>query len=86
MYFSCFLRLSGNALAVQWLGLCALTAKGPSSVSGQGTKIPQAAQHDSPQKIIIINLIFICSRYLTLILVLKNTVEQWFSNFVALNL
>ena len=71
---------------VQWLGLCALTAKGPGSVFGQGTKIPQAAQCDSPQKVIIINLIFIYSRYLTVILVLKNTVEQWFSNFVALNL
>ena len=32
----------GNSLAVQWLGIGALTAKGPGSVPGQGTKIPQA--------------------------------------------
>ena len=34
----------GNSLAVQWLGLCAFTAKGPSSSSGWGTKIPQASR------------------------------------------
>ena len=28
---------------VQWLGLCALTAEGPGSIPGWGTKIPQAA-------------------------------------------
>ena len=33
----------GNSLAVQQLGLQAFTAKGPSSISGSGTKIPQAA-------------------------------------------
>ena len=33
----------GNSLVVQWLG--AFTAKGPGSISGQGTKIPQAAWH-----------------------------------------
>ena len=32
----------GNSLAVQWFRLCALTAKGPCSIPGQGTKIPQA--------------------------------------------
>ena len=32
----------GNSLAVQWLGLCASTAGGPSSIPGRGTKIPQA--------------------------------------------
>ena len=32
------------SLAVQRLGLRALTAKGPGSVPGQGTKIPQAVQ------------------------------------------
>ena len=26
---------------VQWLGLCTLTAEGPGSIPGQGTKIPQ---------------------------------------------
>ena len=34
----------GNSLAVQWLGLGASTAGGPSSIPGQGTKILQAAQ------------------------------------------
>ena len=32
----------GNSLVVQWLGLCTLTAKGPGSILGRGTKIPQA--------------------------------------------
>ena len=32
----------GNSLVVQWLGLCALTAEGPVSIPGQGTKILQA--------------------------------------------
>ena len=33
---------AGNSLVLQWLGLCALTPKSLGSVSGQGTKIPQA--------------------------------------------
>ena len=33
---------SREFLAVQWLGLCALTAEGPGSIPGRGTKIPQA--------------------------------------------
>ena len=36
--------LLGNSLVVQWLGLCVFTAKGPGSIPGQGTKIPQAMQ------------------------------------------
>ena len=32
----------GNSLAVQWLGLCALTAEGLGSIPGRGTKPPQA--------------------------------------------
>ena len=35
----------GNSLAVQWLGLCALTAEGPGSIPDRGTKIPQAVRH-----------------------------------------
>ena len=35
--------MSGNSLAVQWLGL------GPGSIPGQGTKIPQAVQHGKKQ-------------------------------------
>ena len=30
---------------VQWLGLSALTAMGPGSIPGWGTKIPQAERH-----------------------------------------
>ena len=29
----------GNSLAIQWLGLCGLTAEGPGSIPGRGTKI-----------------------------------------------
>ena len=35
----------GTSLAVQWLGLHALTAKGPSSILDWGTKISQAMLH-----------------------------------------
>ena len=38
--FSCL----GSSLAVRWLRLHALTAKGPGSVPGQGTKISQEAR------------------------------------------
>ena len=31
----------GNSLAVQWLGFRTLTAEGPGSIPGQGTKTPQ---------------------------------------------
>ena len=31
----------GNSLAVQWLGLYPLTAKGQGSIPGWGTKVPQ---------------------------------------------
>ena len=41
--------LLGNCLAVQWLGLRASTARGPGSVSGLGTKIPQATYHGQNQ-------------------------------------
>ena len=30
----------GNSLAVQWLGLCTLTAEDPGSTPAWGTKIP----------------------------------------------
>ena len=42
--------LSGTSLAVQWLGLCALTAEGPGSIPGQGTKIPQASRCSKKKK------------------------------------
>ena len=43
----------GNSLVVQWLGLHALTtkgAKGPGSITGQGTKIPQVARGSQKRK------------------------------------
>ena len=43
-------RNFGNSLVVQWLGLHAFTAKGPGSISGQGTKIPQASRRGQNQK------------------------------------
>ena len=44
MHVNCIkITSAGNSLAVQWLvGLCALTAEGPGSTPGWGTKIPQA--------------------------------------------
>ena len=35
---------------VQWLGFCASTAEGMSSIPGQGTKIPQATQCSQKKK------------------------------------
>ena len=42
----------GNSLAVQWLGLRALTAEGLGSMPGQGSinKIPQAVRHSKEKK------------------------------------
>ena len=37
-------RKNRNSLAVQQLGLLALTAEGPGSIPSQGTKIPQAVR------------------------------------------
>lgn len=42
--------LSGNSLAVQWLRLCTFTAEDLSSVSGCGTRIPQAEWHSQKKK------------------------------------
>ena len=36
----CAFKTWGNSLVVQWLGLCALAAKGLASMPGQGTKGP----------------------------------------------
>ena len=38
-------KVEGDSLMVQWLELGAVTAKGPGSISGQETKIPQVSQH-----------------------------------------
>ena len=40
----------GNSLTVQWLGLCAFTAEGLGSISGRGTKIPQAVWYGKKKK------------------------------------
>ena len=40
----------GNSLVIQWLGLHIVTAKGPGSIPGGGTKIPQAAWHSQKKK------------------------------------
>ena len=40
----------GNSLAVQWLELCTFTAKGLSSIPGQGTKILQAMWYSFKEK------------------------------------
>ena len=42
LIFEKCIKNTGNSLAVQWLGLCALTAAGQGSIPGWGTKIPQA--------------------------------------------
>ena len=42
---------TGNSLAVQWLGLRTRIAKGPGSIPGRGTKIPQAMQSGQKKKI-----------------------------------
>ena len=36
---------------VQWLGLCTLTAEGPGSIPGLGTKIPQAKTQPKKKKL-----------------------------------
>ena len=40
----------GNSLAVQWLGVCACTARGMGSIPGWGTKIPRAVQRRQKKK------------------------------------
>ena len=46
-YFKIYI---GNSLAVQWLGLRAFTAEGPSSIPGRGTKILQVARRSKKKK------------------------------------
>ena len=41
---------AGTSLVVQWLRLCASTARGASSIPGWGTKIPHAAQPKKKKK------------------------------------
>ena len=44
------LKFSGNSLAIQWLGLSALTARGPVLILGWGTKIPEPAGNSKLKK------------------------------------
>ena len=44
------IQLRGNSLAVQWLGLDILLDETPSSIPGQGTKIPQTMQLGQKKK------------------------------------
>ena len=46
----CNSRSARNYLVVQWLGLCAFTAKGLGLIPGWGTKIPQAMQLSQKKK------------------------------------
>ena len=41
---------AGNSLAVQWLGLEAVTAKGPGSVPSLGTKTPRTSRHGQKKR------------------------------------
>ena len=43
-----------NSLVVQWLGFCAFTAEGPSSIPSQETKIPQVLRYGTKKKKVII--------------------------------
>ena len=47
---SCRKDNGGNSLAVKWLGLHAFTSEGSGSISGGGTKIPQAAAWPKKKK------------------------------------
>ena len=38
-------QFTGNSLVDQWLELGIFTAKGPGSIPGLGTKVPQAIEH-----------------------------------------
>ena len=42
--------MTGEFPGGQLLGLWAFTAKGPASIPGQGTRIPQAARHGQKKK------------------------------------
>ena len=44
LFYVLFIKKEGNSMAVQWLGLSALTAEGQGSIPGWGTKIPRAKQ------------------------------------------
>ena len=43
-------NLTGNSLAVQWLGLCTSTAGSPGSIPSQRTKVPQDTGHSKKKR------------------------------------
>ena len=43
-------NLTGNSLAVQWLGLCTSTVGSPGSIPSQRTKVPQDTGHSKKKK------------------------------------
>ena len=45
---------------VQWLGLCISTAGGMGSIPGQGTKIPQAVQHEQNIYVCVCMCVCVC--------------------------
>ena len=55
-YINIFSKVSVlTSLAVQWLELHAFTRRGPGSIPGQGTKIPQTAWCPAPKNIICVS-------------------------------
>ena len=67
----------GNSLVIQWLELHDFTVKGPGSLHGQGTKIPQAVWHSQRN---INNKTKICippiSKYKNMVLGIYKTLEK----------
>ena len=43
-------QVGETSLVVQWLGICALAAKGLGSIPGRGTRILQAVRHGQKKK------------------------------------
>ena len=97
MYFGIFFKYSGNSLAVQCLGLRALTARGPCLIPGLGTKIPQATGHSQKKKnpsalhncvlsyVVFVLCIIICTCW-TLLLFLSVNVHLDLSTYLLLYL
>ena len=48
--------VTGNSLAVQWLGLGTFTAVGLGSIPSQGTQVPQAAQYGKKNKNVVLEM------------------------------
>ena len=76
-YTLLYIKQIGNSLAVQWLGLHALTAKGPGLISGRGTKIPQPARHgqkikDKIKQINNKDLLYSTGNYIQYLLIIYN--------------